>query len=621
MCMIFNNIIRMISVLATSFLMLSVSCNATLLPEDTEAGGVRITTSAEIASRAVPELNSHEGEEQWSRLQPMRSTYVVLPNKWALKDDVAKENFANYPRVKKMASGEYIMFWHGGRFGSRIWCSISPDLKEWSMPVMLFKPEFPIMADGKKDVRRYVNMDAAVLPNGEILAVCSYRAQDHYLQNMGSGLCTIRSKDNGRTWSEPHHIYDLCNWEPYLLVLPDGRIHCYFTDATPQCRNSGTSVMISSDNGYTWGEKMRVCRQFKYFYDGPSTEYTGTGIYTDQMPSFRVLNDGKTILGFLEARLESPASNQGRSYCRMSVVWNDGLDWQDLGENSEGPARRSSNSVPGGSGYVAVFPSGEAVLSCNNSNIFKVKVLGSKGQCPSGSSWEEDWSYPLPGNGFWGSTEVDSPCTMVAAMHCDKGLQVERLWLNHRIDAPAAPVLVDGDGSEWDGTQALFLSSEEGDETLIRARRDDKNLYLLVETAFSGGAASPSLGGWDSESATDSDVSESASESGATVGVHRLNLRLAASGSRKYGILSIDSATGKVEAKRFSPVSASASGTTSDGRRGTATEIAVPLSELGNAATGDYLCLYAESVTPSGSVAFSLSDPALRSTWQRIRLK
>ena len=114
------------------------------------------------------------------------------------------------------------------------------------------------------------------------------------------------------------------------------------------------------------------------------------------------------------------------------------------------------------------------------------------------------------------------------------------------------------------------------------------------------------MGGWDSESATDSDVSESASESGATVGVHRLNLRLAASGSRKYGILSIDSAT---------------SGMTSDGRRGILTEIAVPLSELVNAATGDYLCLYAESVTPSGSVAFSLSDPALRSTWQRIRLK
>lgn len=588
----FSNIFRGVSALAISFLTLAVSCNAATLPENDDADEAKITTASELASAAKPELNSHAGEEQWSVLQPMTGTYIVLPHKWLLKDDVVENNFANYPRVKKMASGEYIMFWHGGRYGSRIWCSISPDLKEWSEPVMLFKPEFPILEDGKKDVRRYVNMDAALLPNGEILAVCSYRAQDHYSQNMGSGLCTIRSKDNGRTWSEPHHIYEGCNWEPYLLVLPDGRIQCYFTDGTPQCRNSGTSIMVSTDNGYSWGEKYRVSRQFKYFYDGPNTEYTGTRIYTDQMPSFRVLNDGKTLVGFLEARLELPASNQGRSYCMMSVVWNDGLDWKDLGENSEGPARRATNALRGAGGYVCNFPSGEVVLSCTYEQLLKFKILDHKGQCPVGSTWSEDWFFAFPGKGFWAGTEVDGPCTMAAAMHCDEGIQVERFWLNHRIDAAAAPALVDGDGSEWDGTQALFLSSGEGDETLVRARHDDKNLYLLVETAF-----------------TDSPHA------------HRLNLRLAASGSRKYGIVSIDSATGKVEAKRFSPVSASAFGTTSDGRRGTVTEISIPLSELGNAVSGDYLCLFAEAVTPSGNFAFSLSDTALRSTWQRIRLK
>lgn len=588
----FSNIFRGVSALAISFLTLAVSCNAATLPENDDAHNAKITTASELASAAKPELNSHAGEEQWSVLQPMTGTYIVLPHKWLLKDDVVENNFANYPRVKKMASGEYIMFWHGGRYGSRIWCSISLDLKEWSEPVMLFKPEFPILEDGKKDVRRYVNMDAALLPNGEILAVCSYRAQDHYSQNMGSGLCTIRSKDNGRTWSEPHHIYEGCNWEPYLLVLPDGRIQCYFTDGTPQCRNSGTSIMVSTDNGYSWGEKYRVSRQFKYFYDGPNTEYTGTRIYTDQMPSFRVLNDGKTLVGFLEARLELPASNQGRSYCMMSVVWNDGLDWKDLGENSEGPARRATNALRGAGGYVCNFPSGEVVLSCTYEQLLKFKILDHKGQCPVGSTWSEDWFFAFPGKGFWAGTEVDGPCTMAAAMHCDEGIQVERFWLNHRIDAAAAPALVDGDGSEWDGTQALFLSSGEGDETLFRARHDDKNLYLLVETAF-----------------TDSPHA------------HRLNLRLAASGSRKYGIVSIDSATGKVEAKRFSPVSASAFGTTSDGRHGTVTEISIPLSELGNAVSGDYLCLFAEAVTPSGTFAFSLSDPALRSTWQRIRLK
>lgn len=580
---------------------LPLSCNAAMLPDGEETGTVKVTTALELASEAPAVKNSHAGEEQWSALQPMTGTYIVLPHKWLLKDDVVENGYANYPRVKKMASGEYIMFWHGNRYGSRIWYSISSDLRNWSEPVMLFRPEFPILADGQQDVRRYVNMDAAVLPDGDILAVCSYRAEKHYSQNMGSGLCTVRSSDNGRTWSEPHHIYEGCNWEPYLLCLPDGRIQCYFTDGIPQCRNSGTSVMVSSDNGFSWGEKIRVCRQFKYFYDGPNTEYTGTKIYTDQMPSFRVLNDGKTIFGFLEARLEHPVSNQGRSYCMMSAVWNDGLDWKDLGEESEGPVRRVTNAMRGAGGYVSAFPSGEVVISCTYEQLLKLKVLDHDGQCPSGTTWSEDWLFPFPGKGFWAGTEVDSPCTMVAAMHCDEGIQVERLWLNHRINAENASVTPDGDGSEWTGTQALFLTSSDGDETLIRASHDGKNLYLLVETAFAP------------EQTPDVSAARSARD-------HRLNIRLANSGERKYGILSLDS-KGRVEAKRLSQTSASASGQTSDGRRGNVTEIAVPLSELGGAVAGDYLCIYAEAATPSGTSAFSMSDPSLRSTWQRILLK
>lgn len=580
---------------------LPLSCNAAMLPDGEETGTVKVTTALELASEAPAVKNSHAGEEQWSALQPMTGTYIVLPHKWLLKDDVVENGYANYPRVKKMASGEYIMFWHGNRYGSRIWYSISSDLRNWSEPVMLFRPEFPILADGQQDVRRYVNMDAAVLPDGDILAVCSYRAEKHYSQNMGSGLCTVRSSDNGRTWSEPHHIYEGCNWEPYLLCLPDGRIQCYFTDGIPQCRNSGTSVMVSSDNGFSWGEKIRVCRQFKYFYDGPNTEYTGTKIYTDQMPSFRVLNDGKTIFGFLEARLEHPVSNQGRSYCMMSAVWNDGLDWKDLGEESEGPARRATNAMRGAGGYVSAFPSGEVVISCTYEQLLKLKVLDHDGQCPSGTTWSEDWLFPFPGKGFWAGTEVDSPCTMVAAMHCDEGIQVERLWLNHRINAENASVTPDGDGSEWTGTQALFLTSSDGDETLIRASHDGKNLYLLVETAFAP------------EQTPDVSAARSARD-------HRLNIRLANSGERKYGILSLDS-KGRVEAKRLSQTSASASGQTSDGRQGNVTEIAVPLSELGGAVAGDYLCIYAEAATPSGTSAFSMSNPSLRSTWQRILLK
>ena len=192
---------------------------------------------------------------------------------------------------------------------------------------MLYEPE-PVVIDGDSDVIRYVNMDAVVLPDGEILAVCSYRASSHYDRGVGGGLKLIRSKDNGRTWSAPEIIYEGLNWEAYLLLLPDQRtIHCYFTDAIPQSRNSGTSLITSTDKGVTWSGKSRICRQYKYDYtcpvhdpaavgapcppDCPKMEFLGQKIYTDQMPCFRVLNDGKTIAGFMEARLETPTNING----------------------------------------------------------------------------------------------------------------------------------------------------------------------------------------------------------------------------------------------------------------------------------------------------------------------
>ena len=288
----------------------SISCTAETVPAADGDGTVRLNVASEMMQSAASSLNSHAEEEQWSRLQPMYGTYIVLPHKWLLGDVPEDQNFANYPRIKKMADGKYIMFYHGGQYGSRIWSVSSPDLKTWSTPVMHYSP-VRVTVDGEDDWRRFVNMDAVVLRSGDILAVCSYRAAGHYGEGKDGGLMLIRSSDNGKTWTEPQKIYDGVNWEAYLLELPDGRIQCYFTDPIPQTRNSGTSLIVSEDGGYTWSRKIRVCRQYKYDYDGPNTEYTGQKIYTDQMPCFRVLNDGKTIAGFLEARLVTPLSVTG----------------------------------------------------------------------------------------------------------------------------------------------------------------------------------------------------------------------------------------------------------------------------------------------------------------------
>lgn len=360
-------------------------------------------------------------------LKKIEGTDVLIPEEILGKDippQSKEQHPCMYPRIKKMADGRYILFYHGGRFGSRVFCMDSDDLMTWSKPRMLFSPE-RLTIDGEEDVRRYVNPDAVVLPDGDVLMVCSFRAERHYGRGVGGGLMLIRSSDNGRTWSSPEQIYDGINWEPYLLLLPDGRLHCYFTDATPGCRNSGTSVMESLDGGRTWSHKIRCSRQFKYLYDGPKDEYLGTRIFTDQMPSFRVLKDGRTIVGFLEARLERPKSNQGNSYCKMSLVYQDGLDWADLGEDNAGPQRRLSNIIVGAAGYVSVFPSGEVLLSCNRGERLWIKLLTDEATLFPGDSWTSGWIDALPtGGGYWGATEVISEDRAVVAMHGKGGIEI-----------------------------------------------------------------------------------------------------------------------------------------------------------------------------------------------------
>ena len=469
-------------------------------------------------------------------------------------------------------------------------------------------------------------MDAVVLPDGEILAVCSYRAAGHYGEGIGGGLKLIRSKDNGLTWSSPKVIYEGSNWEAYLLLLPDQKtIHCYFTDAIPQSRNSGTSLIISTDKGNTWSEKSYVCRQYKYDHfcpDHGSTssnaacpseclkkDFFGQKIYTDQMPCFRVLNDGKTIAGFLEARLETPTNIKGTSYCKMSMVYNDGLTWKDLGAPdktsvTEGPSRRYSNIFKGGSGYMVTFPQGEVVVSYNVDQKFKMKVLDRHAGGYGGTNFNEGWITPFNKFGYWGCMEADSPQTLVAAIHGvndastgydgeyddDEGMQIARFWINRRVDAARQSINVDGDGREWSSRQALYLSSPDKTETIFRASYDDTNLYIIVETAVAKGSAPHTL----------------------TLGVCKEN------GSAK-SLVKIDTA-GKVSSSGVKvSFSATSQGTTADSRSGLVTEIAVPLKDLG-AKAGDMMCFYAKAATASSSTSFTQANDSVVSSWQRISL-
>lgn len=447
-----------------------VSCNYEVKTKEV-SGGV----SVEGALRAGSDINPV--------LQPMYGTLVQLPHHWltALDHNEKPEfHLANYPRIKRLQDGTYIMFYHGSSVGARIYYTHSADLQNWTEPKLLFQP-YRVNFDDYNDVRLFVNMDAVVLESGDLLGVCSFRAMKHYRSGIGCGLMTIRSRDGGKTWEEPRIVYEGPNWEPYIMQLPDGRVHIYFTDCHPGMRNSGTSVIVSSNFGYTFGPKARVSRQYKYPYDGERhPERHGESIYTDQMPSFRVLSDNKTLIGYLESRLESPESDKGETYYKMSIVYNDGLDWTDIGENAEGPARRYTNVIRGSGGYVSIFPTGEVVLSCKQDGHFSVRVLDTSGELPLHQNWTDGWTKALPAQkGFWGSTEVIDEDHLISAMH-DKegGMQIMQMYLNRGLTAGASY-----------GEERLYLSTEEGSEIWFCAKADKKNLYIMPVMRTVGNAS------------------------------------------------------------------------------------------------------------------------------------
>ena len=562
------------------------------LNPDSDLPAVRLHTVMEMNQEPLV-LNSHAGEELSAVLQPMYGYYSTLPHENLTPGAPEDQSLAIYPRVKRMADGRYILFYHGGQFGSRIWCIVSEDFKTWSAPQLLYQP---YKVNG--DYRRFVNPDAVVLPGGDLLMVCSYRATNGYNGGLDCGLSFRRSTDSGKTWSEPWNLEIGPNWEPYLLVLPDGRIQCYYTDATPWTRNSGTSVIVSEDGGASWSAKKRVCRYYKYDYYTTDTDkkvYNGEKIYTDQMPCFRVLNDGQTLVGWLEDRLEEPAPadcslDKYDSFYEMSLVYHDGLDWEGLGENQAGPERRLNRIVRGAAGYISTFRSGETVLSCGMEGLLHLRMCDASVTHFYGSgTWEKEsnWLLPFEGTGYWGSTEVVAPTILAAAMHCEDGMQAGLLYLNHRIDAAQQTVVPDGDCAEWETDRAFFLSLPGGEEVLLRAAADEKNLYLAADCLESkSGSPTVSL--------------MLCKDGGKVVKV-----------SLKKGLSQSTSADGVITASRKAEKA--------DGSQGYTAEVSIPLGLLG-AAEGDTLQLYAALEKGASKSTFSFSKKSDTSTWQRIKL-
>lgn len=319
-----------------------------------------ITPIGEL-NQGTPIINSHADVTKRSSLMMNYRMFVTM-----------ESSYPRYPRIKKMKNGDYILFYHNGsannNIGRRCVYALSKDMKTWINKGEIFNSYDIIDSKGNKNIHCYANCDGLVLSNGDILAVASCRANSGYRDlPEDAGIELRRSTDNGVTWSEPVKIYQGVNWEPFLLELPTGELHCYFTDSSRtglegHGTDTGTAMVVSTDGGKTWRPDFSSS---PYYVLRMRWEKNGIVGYNHQMPSVVRLNDNKGLAAAVET------NNSGY---HISLCYSDKDEWEYLAADQEGPAD-SNNCVFSGMGpYLGQFPSGETVLSYESSSKYTLKI-------------------------------------------------------------------------------------------------------------------------------------------------------------------------------------------------------------------------------------------------------
>ncbi len=543
-------------------------------------------TPIENLNQGSSAINSHADITSRSSLVMNFRSYVEIGS------GETKVDAPVYPRVKKMANGKYIMFYQNNQIGADTYYITSSDLQTWTGGDRLFARHPIVDQSGANNERRFSTCNALVLANGDIIAVASYRANTNYrLLPQSNGLILRRSTDNGVTWGNAVEIYQGTNWEPHLLQLPSGEIHCYFTDSRTHIAeyNTGTALIVSNDNGLTWTPSFgntpyRVIRK-KY------GEQSGVGLFTDQMPGVIKLNNSNELVAAMESY-----NNASNYYLSLAYSGEDG-EWTNLSETEEGPADRNNYIFAGAAPSLIQFPSGETVLSYNTASRFTLR-LGNATARTFGEPY-----VPFSKTGFWGTMERTDAHQIIGAMHTSGAIMLARFSLNHGITVTSRTVHVDGDNVEWKNTDdALFVGQKSQAQATLRAAADNDNIYFLVEVL-------------DKQISKDDYVSIflSPGSGNGQVGADSRRIRISHSGLKSTDVYG----GGWRETAMNVSVSSSYDGTLSDNSdedNGYLVEIAIPKSQL-DLSSGELLVNFSLFDTQGGEDAISNTGDRNTAAW------
>ncbi len=392
-----------------------------------------------------------------------------------------------YPRLKVLSDGTYMLIYQDGRWGPNIFYKTSADFETWSEPKLLFGS---CAVDG--DVKKFATADAVVMPDGEIIVVCTYLSDRYYTtKNTYNGIMLKRSSDNGKTWSDMEKIYGATNWEPDILLRDDGELQIYFSHTGPYIelygyhdkRSSGTAILRSNDGGHTWTpDTSKAPYEAWRVLQIPVGTYKNQPYFTGQMPVAVQLHNGDMMVAVETQYLDSA--------CYISVGYSKD-NWKNpLALTQSGPAEMKVKMWGGVAPYLVQFDSGEVVLSyvTVTDGLMKLRVASSDGRSFS----EPNSVFDGISTGLWSSVEVIDDHTLgivsdyqpkLSSGETTSYLSVGRAHLNHAFSATKGQkITVDGDNSDWKcGVEGIFIGSESQAQATLRVSEDEENVYILID--------------------------------------------------------------------------------------------------------------------------------------------
>lgn len=277
------------------------------------------------------------------------------------------------------------------------------------------------------------NSELLELANGHILYMYNERPND------GVHRFTIQvavSKDNGNTWKHLSKVYEADTefhngcWEPAAIQLPSGEVQLFFANENPYRNSTEQEISLcrSFNNGKSWTKAEAIS-----FRAG----------HRDGMPSPLILKDGKGIVVAIE-------DNGYTLMFTPTIVWTSMEDnWRKCA-TAASPNRWSAIKKPtnvewGGAPYIRQMPTGETVLSFQSSvgrdQVQMVVYVGDE-NARNFTGRSVPFELPSKVGGWWNSLFVKNDKTITAVSSYEGSV-----WaIDGHVEAIKQPISGSGSG-------------------------------------------------------------------------------------------------------------------------------------------------------------------------------